>query len=93
MEMKKVNGENRGKVILYALSTCGWCKKTKMLLNELGVEYWYVDVDQLSGEEKAGIMKEVEKWNPQCSFPTLVLNDRECIVGFKDEQIKRALGK
>lgn len=93
MEVKIVKGENRGKVMLYALSTCGWCKKTKALLNELGVEYSYIDVDLLAGEEKSAIMKQVEKWNPQCSFPTLVLNDQLCIVGFKEEQIRRALGK
>ena len=46
-----VEGEDRGDVMLYALSTCGWCKKTKALLQELGVAYKYVDVDQLDLEE------------------------------------------
>ena len=44
--LTKVPGENKGhKVTLYALSTCGWCKKTKKFLDELGVEYEYVYVD------------------------------------------------
>ena len=45
MKIEHVNGENRGKILLYALSTCGWCKKTKGLLNKLGVEYSYIYVD------------------------------------------------
>ena len=93
MELKNVAGEDRGKIILYALSTCGWCKRTKQLLNELGVAYSYVDVDQVESGEKSRIMGEVSKWNPACSFPTLVINNDKCIVGFKDEEIKAALGR
>ena len=35
----------------YAMSTCVWWKKTKRLLDELGLEYSYVDVDVLAKEE------------------------------------------
>jgi|GEM_PF-3996188 len=45
MRTEQVGGEDRGDVLLYALSTCGWCRKTKALLKELGVQYRYVDVD------------------------------------------------
>lgn len=35
MSVKHVPGEDRGKIALYALSTCGWCAKTKeLLINE-----------------------------------------------------------
>jgi glutaredoxin-like protein NrdH len=33
----------------------------------------------------------VEKWNPDLSFPTLVINDSKCIIGFKEDAIKAAL--
>lgn len=79
--------------MLYTLSTCGWCKKTKTLLEELGIGYDYVDLDLLVGDEKAEVRKEVEKWNPSCSFPTLVINDSECLVGFKEARIREILGK
>ncbi len=39
MEVEHVPGKNVGHAMLYALSTCPWCQKTKRLLNELGVEY------------------------------------------------------
>jgi len=86
-----VEGKDKGKVRLFALSTCVWCKRTKLLLNNMGVMYDYVFVDQLQGTEKEEATKELEKWNPRCSFPTLVVNDEKCIVGFKEDEIKGAL--
>ena len=93
MSLKHVAGENRGKVILYALSTCGWCRKTKDLLNSLGVEYSYIDVDSLDMAEKQIVKDEMRQWNPACSFPTLVVNDETCIKGFDHEKIKETLGE
>ncbi len=92
MEIKHIAGKNKGKIILYALSTCIWCRKTKNLLNQLGVEYSYIDVDLLDSDEKEKIKKEIEKWNPACSFPTIVINDEKCIIGFKEKEIKELLG-
>ena len=93
MKLKQVSGEDQGKVVLFALSTCGWCKKTKRLLNDLGVEYSYVDIDQLKEDEKTEAVNELKKWNPKCSFPTLVIDDENCIVGFKEDEIKEAIKK
>ena len=90
MNVEHVPGNNVGHMMLYALSTCPWCQKTKKLLNELGVEYYYIDVDYLDGAEKEQVMNDVKKWNPACSFPTLVLNDKKCIVGFKENEIREA---
>ena len=56
-----IKGENKGDILLYAISTCGWCKKTKSFLNKLGVEYKYINVDQLDKDEKNEIQKEVKK--------------------------------
>jgi glutaredoxin-like protein NrdH len=92
MPMQLVNGENKGKLVLYALSTCGWCKKTRMLLEDLGVQYKYIYVDLLEGEERKEIIEQVKKWNPQLSFPTLVVNDEKCIVGFNEDEVKETLG-
>lgn len=93
MIIQHVEGENRGSIMLYALSTCGWCKKTKALLNEMKVAYDYTDVDLLDKEEKRTAMDEVKKWNPACSFPSMVINDSQCIIGFNESKIKEALKK
>lgn len=91
MVLEHVNGKKKGKVMLYALSTCGWCARTKDLLRELGVEFSYIYVDLLEDKEQDDIMNEVEKWNPKGSFPTLVINDRKGIVGFREDEIREAL--
>ncbi len=92
IKIEHIKGKNKGKILLYALSTCGWCKKTKELLNNLGVEYSYIFVDLLDDADKENAMDDVRKWNPACSFPTIVINNKDCIVGFKEDEIKEALG-
>ena len=91
MARTHVPGNKKGDIMLYALSTCGWCKKTKALLNELGVEYDYTDVDLLQGEEQSAVIREIEKHNPATNFPTLVIDSDKCIIGFKEDDIREAL--
>jgi glutaredoxin-like protein NrdH len=91
MGLKTVPGKKRGDVVIYALSTCGWCRKTKLLLDQSGVEYCYVDVDLEEGSDKESLVEEIKKWNPKVSFPTVVIDKKKCIVGFKEDEIKEAL--
>lgn len=91
MTVEHVAGKNAGKIMLYALSTCIWCKKTRQLLSDLGVEYDYLYVDLLQGEDRSNAMMMVEKWNPDNSFPTIVINDAKSIAGFKEKEIREAL--
>jgi len=93
MEIKHVKGKNKGDILLYTLSTCGWCKKTKQLLNEKGAAYSYVDVDLLDDEENERVMEEVRKWNPSCSFPTIVVNGEHCIQGYKPDELLKVIEK
>ena len=82
---------SRGDVLLFALSTCGWCRKIKALLGELGVAYKYVDVDLLFGEAKNEVVKELDQWNPSRSFPTLIVNNKS-IVGYQEQKAREVLG-
>jgi glutaredoxin-like protein NrdH len=91
MALEHVSGKNAGDIKLYALSTCPWCKKTKILFDDMGVEYSFVDVDLLTGDDKNKTISEVKHWNPGMSFPTIVINDSKVIVGFKEPEIKEAL--
>jgi glutaredoxin-like protein NrdH len=79
------------KVKLYSLSTCSHCKATKKLLDDCTVRYEATDVDLLSGQERAAVLEEVRKLNPQFSFPTMVIGD-QVIVGFRETEIRKALG-
>lgn len=91
MAIVHIDGKKKGRIVLYALSTCVWCRKAKKLLKEMGVEYDYVDVDLLEGTEKEQMVKEIKRWNPGLSFPTLVINDQTCIKGYDDQKIKTEL--
>ncbi len=90
MNFEKVQGRNAGDIRLFALSTCIWCKKTRALLEELGVEFEFIYIDLLSGDEKTAAVDEVEKYNPRVSFPTLVIDD-EVIIGFKEDRVREIL--
>ncbi|MBN1366874.1 MAG: glutaredoxin family protein [Dehalococcoidales bacterium] len=91
MQTEHVTGKEAGKVMLYALSTCGWCRKTRQLLNDLGIAYDYTYVDLLSGKDRDEVIEAVNKWNPEGSFPTLVINDNKCVIGYKEDEIRENL--
>lgn len=78
----------------YFISTCGWCKKTKRLLDENNVDYEYEYVDLLSGSEKARTLDEVSQYNPRKSFPTVVVGNgqTEVVIGFKEDRLREVLG-
>ena len=79
------------KVKIFTLSTCSHCKATKKFLNENGITFEFIDVDQVQGTQRENILKEVAKYNPQRSFPTIIIGDK-IIVGFKEDDIREALG-
>jgi glutaredoxin-like protein NrdH len=78
-------------VKIYSLSTCSHCKSTKKMLSDCTIQYDFVDVDTFEGEERAAILEDVKKFNPKCSFPTVIIGNT-VIVGFKEKEIKEALG-
>ena len=76
---------------IYSLSTCSHCKSTKKFLDDCTVMYDVVDVDLLEGEERKAILEDVKKFNPKCSFPTIIIG-KKVIVGYREKEIKEALG-
>jgi glutaredoxin-like protein NrdH len=81
----------QGPVMIYTLSTCSHCKATKKFLSDCDVKYEFTDVDLLEGEERKAILEDVKKWNPRCSFPTIVIGDK-VVVGHREDEIREALG-
>ena len=92
MEMTHVEGRVARQLVLYTLSTCIWCKKTKELLHELNVAYDHIEVDLLEPGEKDKAIEEIKKFNPRCSFPSLVVDGKDCIVGFDEKKIRETVG-
>ena len=92
-EWKHIEGKNKGDIKLYALSTCVWCKKTRKLLDELRVAYDCLEVDLLDAKEGDRVEEEeVKKWNPDGTYPTMVINNEKAIINFQEDEIKKALG-
>lgn len=91
VEKKLIKGIKKKDILLYGLSTCVWCGKARNFLDRLGLEYSYVYVDLLEGDETALVKKDVEKWNPNFSFPTIVIDNKECVIGFDEKKLKELL--
>ena len=92
MDVVKVNGGNKNhKVIMYALSTCVWCKRTKQFLKDNDVDHEYVDVDLASAEERKKIERELASRDCYV-YPALLIDGTRLIKGFKIDEIREALG-
>jgi glutaredoxin len=92
MDIVRVEGKRKGhKVLVYALSTCAWCKMTKQFLKDHEVEFEYVDVDLCSPEDHEKIRKEITKKGGEISYPTLIVDDKTLITGFRKDKITEAL--
>ena len=79
------------KVTIYSLSTCSHCKATKKFLGECTIKYEFIEVDKLKGDERKAIIEDIKKFNPRCSFPTIIIGET-VIVGYKEKEIKGGSG-
>ena len=93
MKVVKVLGKNKKhKVFIYAISTCAWCNLAKNFLNENDVEYEYVDVDLCNEEDKGKIRRDIQSRGGSLSYPTIIIDDKILITGFRKDKIMEALG-
>jgi glutaredoxin-like protein NrdH len=60
-------------------------------MHDNGITFDYIDVDLLQGEDKQRTLQEVEQYNPNRSFPTIIIGDN-IIIGFREDDIREALG-
>ena len=88
MTFQRVEGADKGRIVVYALSTCMWCRMAKNLLQDMGVAYEFIDVDTLPAEEKDAVKQEIKRWNPDGSYPTIVIGEQECVSGFDETEIR-----
>jgi glutaredoxin-like protein NrdH len=78
-------------LVLFALSTCPHCRNARNFLDNNDLAYRYVYLDLLKGEEQKNVLEEASKYNPRKSFPTLVVDDDEVLVGFTESDWKAKL--
>lgn len=92
MRTTKVPGEyNKHRVLMYALSTCGWCKRAKRLLRDNRIEYEYIDVDLCSMEDRERIRRDILSRGGRLSYPTIIVDDTILITSFQEDRIREAL--
>lgn len=82
--------EAKQKPMVYALSTCPYCKRTKRFLDTHKIEYDVVDVDLLDDSKQDEVMEKVEKMTGRRSFPVVIIG-KEIIVGHDEEKLRKAL--
>ena len=92
MDISKVSGKNtKHKVMMYAFSTCVWCKMTKQFLKDNDIEYEYVNVDLCAEEDKEKIRRDIQSKGGSLSYPTTIIDDEKLIMGFRKDLLKEAL--
>jgi glutaredoxin-like protein NrdH len=93
MKTTKVEGKNKKhQVLLYALSTCAWCKRTKQFLKNNNIEYEYVDIDLCSEEDKERIRQDITHHGGSLNYPTMIIDDKKLVAGYDEAGIREALG-
>jgi glutaredoxin len=80
------------KVMLYALSTCPWCMKTKKFLKDNHIKFEFVDYDMVDEPEQEKIMADMEKHGGGTGFPYVIIDDEEIVVGYNPEKLTKILG-
>lgn len=78
------------KIMVYALSTCPYCKRTKRFLDEHKIRYDHVDVDLLDDDKADEVLEKVEKLTGKQSFPVVIIGP-EIIVGHDEAKLRKAL--
>ncbi len=88
-----VEGENNpGDITVYALSTCGFCKRALQFLRDHSITFRYVYVDLLPFEVKQELKNDLkEKAGRNVGFPFAIINDNKYLIGFKENEWREEL--
>lgn len=83
VKFQEIDGADNGQnLILFGLTTCGYCKKASEYLKNTGLKYRYVYLDEFPLSEKQNIKNEFkEKYKKKMLFPTLIIDD-DYLTGF-----------
>ncbi|MCK4952946.1 glutaredoxin family protein [Candidatus Bathyarchaeota archaeon] len=92
MNVIKVPGINKKhRVLMYALSSCAWCKRAKRFLRDHNIEYEYIDLDLCSREEREKIRSDILSRRGRLSYPTIIVDDTILITGYNEDRIRKVL--
>ena len=76
LEPKEVPGKiSKHNVMLYTISTCIWCKRLKIKLNEREIKYRYIDIDLVPYMQKEVLKTQLREIKPRLAFPMMFVDD------------------
>ena len=79
-------------VLVYALSTCAFCKRAIDYLESQDVSFKYVHLDKIDIELKRAVKRELaQRFDNIVVFPILVVDDQRAYSGFTENIWARAL--
>lgn len=80
-------------IVIYALSTCGFCKRAFAFLDGRGFAYRYIYLDQIPMDVKNEVKSALKaKFNESVAFPFTVIDGKSHLVGFIEPDWVRTLG-
>ena len=93
VEFEQENGSRSDlKLTLYALSTCGFCKRAIEFLKDQNLEFRYIYLDKIDVDRKREIKAGLkEKYQNLPVFPILTIRDKQAISGFREEEYRKVL--
>ena len=76
--------------MVYGLSTCPWCRKTKQYFTDKQIEFQYVNYDLANEEEQSKIMQDMKKLGGGNAFPFVRIG-KEVVIGYNPEKFSTLL--
>ncbi len=94
LKYTEVDGPRRDHdITVYALSTCGFCKRCIAWLGNKGFAYRYIHVDQIPLEVKTEVKRILkERFKEDVAFPFAIIDSDKHLVGFIEPDWAKTLG-
>jgi glutaredoxin len=88
-----VEGQDaRHDIEVYALSTCGFCKRALAFLADKGLAHRYVHLDLVPLETKTRVKTELKaRFDEHISFPYAVVDGNSTLIGFIEADWRKTL--
>ncbi len=72
-------------IMLYTLSTCPWCRKTKKFFDERGLTYHFLDIDTLGRKDRQAARDKVVELVGSLQYPVAVI-DGTAVQGYNPDK-------
>ncbi len=78
---------------IYALSTCGFCRKSMNFLREKDIPFRYIYLDEIPLDVKRDVKNKLkEKYDKRVVFPFLEIDEMNAIIGFTQSEWEEKIG-